>query len=198
VNVAYLTGLGWHRQREIVHQYAQNDRRVLPPTGIPIGNVQAGIGWNFIYQKEAVAISYPPDGDSPSVYPFYDRWSDAFNLSQEFVILNQARALACLSWLMAQSPLKSQPWRPPRVTVSRSIASNAPARPAETGSFTVSAPDVDLSHARVVWEAAGQEPVFARELAISRSKIGQQWLEVEAQLPDGRRVFAVTNAAAIR
>jgi hypothetical protein len=57
---------------------------------------------------------------------------------------------------------------------------------------------VDLSHARVVWEAAGQEPVFARELAISRSKIGQQWLEVEAQLPDGRRVFAVTNAAAIR
>ncbi|HKX63360.1 MAG TPA: glycoside hydrolase family 9 protein, partial [Verrucomicrobiae bacterium] len=29
VNVTYLTGLGWKRQREIVHQYAQNDRRVL-------------------------------------------------------------------------------------------------------------------------------------------------------------------------
>jgi hypothetical protein len=41
VNVTYLTGLGSRRQREIVDQYAQNDRRVLPPSGIPIGNIQA-------------------------------------------------------------------------------------------------------------------------------------------------------------
>src|SRR4029079_19173037 len=34
VNVSYVTGLGWKRQREIVHQYAQNDRRILPPGGI--------------------------------------------------------------------------------------------------------------------------------------------------------------------
>jgi hypothetical protein len=43
VNVTYLTGLGSRRQREIVDQYAQNDRRVLPPSGIPIGNIQAGL-----------------------------------------------------------------------------------------------------------------------------------------------------------
>jgi hypothetical protein len=111
VNLTYLTGLGWHRQREIVHQYAQNDRRVLPPSGIPLGNIQAGLGWIEIYKKELSELSFPTDGDSPSAYPFYDRWSDAFNLSQEFVILNQAKALACLSWLMAQTPLKTQPWK---------------------------------------------------------------------------------------
>jgi hypothetical protein len=42
LNVTYITGLGSRRQREIVHQYAQNDRRVLPPSGILLGNVQAG------------------------------------------------------------------------------------------------------------------------------------------------------------
>ena len=41
VNVTYLTGLGWKRQRDIVDQYAENDRRALPPTGIPLGNVQS-------------------------------------------------------------------------------------------------------------------------------------------------------------
>jgi hypothetical protein len=45
VNINYLTGLGWKRQREIVDQYAQNDRRILPPTGIPVGNIQGGFGW---------------------------------------------------------------------------------------------------------------------------------------------------------
>src|SRR5262249_1567191 len=35
VNMNYITGLGLRRQREIVHQYAQNDRRVLPPSGLP-------------------------------------------------------------------------------------------------------------------------------------------------------------------
>ena len=45
VNAAYLTGIGRHRQREIVDQYAQNDRRVLPPSGIPIGNIQASVDY---------------------------------------------------------------------------------------------------------------------------------------------------------
>ena len=40
LNLSFVTGLGCKRQREIVHLYAQNDRRVLPPTGIPLGNIQ--------------------------------------------------------------------------------------------------------------------------------------------------------------
>ena len=38
--------------------------------------------------------------------PIYDRWGDSFNLSTEFVTVNQARSLAYLAWLMARTPLK--------------------------------------------------------------------------------------------
>ncbi|MFN7139284.1 MAG: glycoside hydrolase family 9 protein, partial [Limisphaerales bacterium] len=39
LNMSYLTGVGRKRQRDIVHQYAQNDRRILPPSGIPLGAI---------------------------------------------------------------------------------------------------------------------------------------------------------------
>lgn len=93
VNVCYLTGLGWKRQREIVHQYAQNDRRILPPSGIPLGNLQSGFGWLDFYKEELGALSFPWDGAKENPYALYDRWGDSFNLQAEFVVVNQARAL---------------------------------------------------------------------------------------------------------
>ncbi|HWF20496.1 MAG TPA: glycoside hydrolase family 9 protein, partial [Verrucomicrobiae bacterium] len=111
VNICYLTGLGWKRPQEIVHQYSQNQRRALPPDGIPIGNLQAGYSWISQYQNELTALSFPSDGDETAPYAFYDRWADTFNLTTEFVILNQGRSLAYLAWLMARTPLKNQPWR---------------------------------------------------------------------------------------
>ena len=33
VNTTYVTGLGWQRQRVIVHQNALNYRECLPPSG---------------------------------------------------------------------------------------------------------------------------------------------------------------------
>jgi len=192
INVTFLTGLGYKRQREIVHQYAQNDRRILPPTGIPIGNIQAGFGWLELYQKELGNLSFPSDSDEQSTYPFYDRWGDSFNLSTEFVIINQARSLAYLAWLMAQTSLKSQPWK----SVSAQIT-GLPAKVSSGINVSVQlfAPNLDLHEARVVWEASGHEPAFGNSLSFSPSK-GAQWIEVEAQLPDGRRVFGVTNFTA--
>src|SRR5207248_3377491 len=96
VNVTYLTGLGWKRQRDIVHQYAQNDRRILPPSGIPLGNIQAGFQYLNNYGSELGALTFPSDGATNAPYPFYDRWADTFNTSTEFVAVNQARALASL------------------------------------------------------------------------------------------------------
>src|SRR5262249_34402361 len=61
VNACYITGLGWKRQREVVHHFAMNDRRSLPPDGIPIGNIQAGFMWLDNYKAELRALSYPPD-----------------------------------------------------------------------------------------------------------------------------------------
>jgi hypothetical protein len=190
VNVCYLTGLGFKRQREIVHQYAQNDRRVLPPTGIPLGNIQSGMAWIDLYKKLPAELSFPTDGDGPSPYPFYDRWGDTFNLTQEFVIVNQARALAYQAWLMARTSLKTQQWKS-AVGQIRSLPSKAVAK--QRASFDLDVEGFDVGSARVVWEAAEQEPTFGNQFGFTPGKGGTEWVEAEAQWPDGRRVFAIKN-----
>lgn len=92
VNVAHVTGLGWKRQREIVDQYSQSDRRLMPKTGIPLGNIQNGFVWVNTYGTELAALCYPSDSATTAPVPFYDRWGDAFNTTTEFVVLDQARA----------------------------------------------------------------------------------------------------------
>jgi len=190
VNITYLAGMGWKRQCEMVDQYAQNSRRALPPTGLPLGNIQAGIGWLDLYQREPGELSFPSDGDPQAPYPFYDRWSDSFNLSQEFVIVNQARALAYTAWLMAQTPLKNQPWKSAAAGIA-GLPGTARVRTAYM--VKICAPGLDLASARVVWETGGKEPVFGQSFAFTPTIGGAQRIEVEAQWPDGRRVFAMTN-----
>jgi Glycosyl hydrolase family 9/Cellulase N-terminal ig-like domain len=190
VNVSYLTGVGWKRQREIVHQYAQNDCRVLPPSGIPLGNIQGGFGWMDQYGKELGAVTFPPDGDGANPYPFYDRWGDSFNLTQEFVTMNQARALAYLSWVMARTPLKNQKWKSGDAQI---IGLPQNAAVGQKAVVNLSAPGLDLSHARIVWEGRDQIPAFGAHYDFVPANKGANWVEAEAMLPDGRRVYGVTN-----
>src|SRR4029079_11874154 len=154
-NVRYITGLGWKWQREIVHQYAQNDRRVLPPSGIPIGNIQSGFMWLDHYKKELSALSFPLDG-ARNTYPFYDRWGDSFNLSTEFVILAQGRGLGVAAWLMAPTPLKTQFWKPPNATIQTHASASCGA--------DLQAPGIDVSQARTVWEGDTLEPFMGQSL----------------------------------
>ncbi len=190
VNVTYMTGLGWKRQREIVDQYAQNARRVLPPSGIPLGNLQTGFGWIEQYKEELSALSFPSDGARENPYPLYDRWGDSFNLSQEFVILNQARELAYLAWLMAQNPLKVQSWRAASGQIAEISGSGTGGK---QQTFRLTCSELDLSSARIVWEAERQEPAFGQTFVLAPGTKRPAWVEAEAQLPDGRRVFAVKD-----
>jgi len=190
VNVTYLTGLGFKRQREIVDQYAQNDRRILPPTGIPLGNIQAGMTWLEPYKKLPAELSFPSDGEGQPSYPFYDRWGDNFNLTQEFVILNQARALAYQAWLMAGTSVRTQEWKS-AVGQIRSLPTKALAK--QIVSVALDVDGLDLHSARIIWEAAGQEPALRQQFTFVPGKEGSQWIEAEAQWPDGRRVFAIKN-----
>lgn len=187
VNVCYLTGLGWNRPREVVHQFAQNDRRKLPPDGIPIGNVQAAFMWLDNYKDDLKKLSFPADESGDSSYPIYDRWADSFNVQTEFVAVNQARALGAAAFLMAQTSLKTQPWSFATATISIQTATNK----------SVAALDVTqlpIADAQVIWEAQGQEPKAGSEFPLS-SGAKASWIEAEACWPDGRRVFAVTNLA---
>jgi hypothetical protein len=184
VNVVYLTGLGRTRQREIVHQYAQNDDRVLPPSGIPLGNIQGGFGWLYTYKEELDQLSFPPDGAGAVPYPIYDRWGDAFNLSQEFVILNQAKSLGYLAWLMAQTPLKTQSWKsaPARIQTSSDASGQR--------IYELKAEGLDLAEAKVVWERPRTEPWLGGTILRLTGKDTGAWIEAEAVMPDGRRVHA--------
>lgn len=188
VNVSYVTGLGWRRQREAVHQYAQNDHRILPPSGLPLGNVQAGFPFLHHYEKELGALTFPHDGAARGSYPFYDRWGDTFNTTTEFVVVDQARSLASLAFWMAQTPVKKQPWRAAAASIQK-----LPARLAvgESAVVQLQVAGLDPAEATIVWESRDREPEFASAFRLAPKNVGEQWVEAEMLWPDGRRAFAL-------
>jgi len=194
VNVAYVTGLGWKRQRQVVDQYSANDRRVLPKDGIPIGNIQAGFVWTWTYGGELTALCFPSDGADTAPYPFYDRWSDFWNVSTEASTSSIVRSYAATLWLAAQSALAGQPWRSTNATIQ------APAGPCLLGqpvAVSLQVADPNLDGARIVWEARDQEPSFGG-VNYTFTPVGNQgpyWIEAEVQWPDGRRAFAMQSVA---
>jgi hypothetical protein len=188
LNIAYLTGVGSRRQREIVSQYARNDERMLPPSGLPLGAVQAGPPWLSNYGADLGTLNFPSDGATVAPYPFYDRWMDTFNTMTEAVISQQARSLASLAFWAARTPLASQSG------VVATAAISAPTGYVPVGqAITVSlqCPGLDLTDARVVWESSDQEVTMGgTSWTFTPVAIGTQWIEAEATLPDGRRVAA--------
>jgi hypothetical protein len=91
---------------------------------------------------------------------------------------------------MAQTPLRHQAWNsaPASITgVPASITVNT------TVTASLSAPGFDLANARIVWETSGQDPAFGQSLVFTPAARGSDWIEAEAQTPDGRRVFAAMN-----
>jgi Glycosyl hydrolase family 9/Cellulase N-terminal ig-like domain len=193
VNVTFVTGLGRTRQREIVDQYAQNDRRVLPPTGIPIGNIQAAFQYMPDYGFDLRKASYPDDNAAVSPYPFYDRWSDAYNVTTEFIAVNQSRSLMVAAYLAGRSEAARKPWRGEGAVI---VGPRKPLGVREPNTFTVEVPGMDLSRARIVWEARGQDPAFGPSYKISPKVNGHIWVEVEAEWPDGRRASGAASFSA--
>ncbi|HZM02246.1 MAG TPA: glycoside hydrolase family 9 protein [Candidatus Saccharimonadales bacterium] len=192
VDMTFVTGIGWKRQHQIVSQYADNAVRALPPTGIPLGSVQTGFVTLSPYGTENGQLVYPPDSQSAASYPLYDRWADTFNTMTELVSPQQGRSLAAMAYLMAQSSPNSAAWNPTSVTAT---ITNLPAVAPDFAPISVglSVPGVDMSEATYVWEATGQDPTSGAVFNFEANSVGAQWIEVEALLPDGRRIFA-TNA----
>jgi hypothetical protein len=78
---------------------------------------------------------------------------------------------------MAQTSLTNQSWRAQPATIEHNAADVA-----------LKAGDLDLRQARIVWEAQGHGPVFGHTY---HGPSSVSWIETEAYLPDGRRVFGV-------
>ncbi|MEO7298482.1 MAG: glycoside hydrolase family 9 protein [Verrucomicrobiota bacterium] len=192
LNQSFITGIGFKRQREIVHQYAQNDRRVLPPSGLPLGNLQTGFPWISVYGSELGELSFPPDSSYNAPHAPYDRWADTFNTSTEFVNVQQARSLAVAAFLMAQTSLQSQPWRADWADI---YGLSGQPRQGESNTVSLTSDYLNLSEAQIVWEASDQEPALSPQFSFSPLTVGSQWVEAEATLVDGRRLFASTEFA---
>ncbi len=194
VNVSFVTGLGWKRHQDVVHHYAQNDRRALPLSGIVLGCIQQGFHWMPHYKGELGALCYPLDGAKDAPYPILDRWGDSFNLQMEFVVVNQARALATAAWLMAQTPVRAQEWRPVLAEIVGTPSSTQVGQQVTVRLKTPAGLDPRL--ARIEWEAQDQTPMFGPEFSFSPRHPGPQWIEVEASWPDGRRIFGTASFTA--
>jgi hypothetical protein len=194
LNLSYVTGLGLKRQRDIVSQWALNDSRVLPPSGIPVGNIGANFGYLWDYSGELEGLCFPSDGATVAPYPFYDRWGDSWNVSSEMVVLNQARSIGSLAFLAARTAFKTQPWKAP--ANAQIIVPTGTVPVGQPVTLSLEVPGLDLSQARITWEARDQEPAFGSTFTFSPKNNGAQWIEAEAQMPDGRRAFAKASFAA--
>ena len=187
LNLTYLTGIGWKRQREIVHQYAWNDDRVLPPNGIPLGSLQTGPVHTATYTTELAELTFPRDNATVPT-PFYDRWTDTNNVATEFVNTDQARALGAAAFIATLTSYRTQPYK----AITGATIEGVPANVSIGTPFTVSlkVPGMDLDGARIIWEATGQQPSYSSTYTFTPQSHGAQKIEVEAHWPDGRRAVA--------
>jgi hypothetical protein len=171
LNVSFLTGLGYKRQREMVHQYAVNDRRTLPPSGLPLGNIQRGFQADLqLYQNELSALTFPHDAAVSAAHAPYDIWGDVYNVTTEFVNPQQARSLAVASSLMAKTSLKTQAWKQ---TTAHIVLSASAVEIGESATASLQADDLDLSKAQIVWEARSYEPALTQEMRLAPSFVGR-------------------------
>lgn len=199
LNVSFVTGLGWSRQREIVDQYAWNNpAAVLPPSGKPVGNISDALKppGGFPYQN-LQTYAFPGYGNGANFFPLYDRWADAYNAIIEFVHLQMARSLAAAGAFARLSPLTNQVWRNASATIV--FPNGFPAF--STKCVAQLSTTQDLAGAQIVWDPGsapwnffGQNPVSGTNYTFIPAGVGEgRTLQAEAVLPDGRRVFASTN-----
>ncbi len=190
-NVSYLTGLGNKRQRQMTHQYAINDRRALPPSGLPLGSIQRGFQGNLpLYPNSELSnLTFPNDFAASSPFAPYDIWGDAYNVTTEFSIPIQARGLAATAALMAQTSLKDQPWTGANARIELTSASGQVSNTV-TASLTS---DLDFTGAQLVWEGRNEDPTSTNLFAMTPALVGRYWMEAEVVFPDGRRLFAANE-----
>jgi hypothetical protein len=193
VNVPYVTGLGWQRQRNVVDQYSLNDRRLLPKDGMPIGNITGQFLYTWIYGAEFAGLTFPGDYADTAPYPYYDRWCDDWNVSTEGSTTDLARGFAGLAWLVSRTSLTNQSWR----STNASISAPGTTLTGQPLTVTLNVADPNLSTARIIWEAQSQEPTYGTQsYTFIPATDGVYWVEAEVQWPDGRRAFAMNSVTA--
>ncbi len=188
INTSFVAGLGLKRPTQMVSQYRNTNRHILPPDGEPMSNVHSAFGFLPVYGSDLSGVSFPADGTGGGSYQLQDRYSDIWNVTTEFVTVNQGHALMSSAFLAGLTSSKSTPW----VATASPIQILVPSATVNVGSnvsLSLNLAGVDLSNARITWEARDQLPSFGPAYNLVPVSSGSQWVEVEIEYPDGRRIF---------
>ncbi len=174
------------RHREPV---GRSGSAVLPPSGIPVGNIQAIFGWFVGLWRGAVGTLLPV------------RFGNGGPLS---VLRSLVRQLECQCGVcdheLGSKPRCLASWRHKALQNAALEVRGGQDCGADI-TVEVGKP-VTVVHERagcrphgcaITWEARDQEPGVGPTYTLTPQNNGSQWVEAEAQLPDGRRVFAVTT-----
>jgi len=197
INVSRITGLGSYRQREIVDQFSQNNPlAVLPKSGVPLGNICDSLYSTPLYGYMD-PLCFPPIDRGSNFFALYDRWSEVHNVNTEFVHPQTAMAFIAAGYLVTSPSLKTQVWQ--RASGSIVFPNGVPTFGSRCVAQLTSTQD--LSQAQIVWDPSpaawdflGQNPAFGTNFTFIPASVGdQRTLQAEAVLPDGRRIFVVTN-----
>jgi len=92
-----------------------------------------------------------------------------------------------MAYLMAMTGIKDQSWKPLSGQIS---FGSSDVLPGTAASASLSASGLDLSSAQIVWEGRGADPFMGNLFQVTPEFLGPYWVEAEALLPDGRRIFA--------
>jgi len=183
LNVCCLTGTGYFRQYVIADQYAENDWRKLPPSGLLTGCLQEGNPVAGHKNDELRLISFPAADKQAGAYPLYDRWSDTGNFNSELTLVIQAKALSAAAYLMAESALKEQKYK--------FLTGKIIDKGKKNFAITSDRRDLNWENAFIIWEAEGCLPVSGGQVRWDKglSFLFRGELEAEVLFPDGRRMF---------
>lgn len=191
VSVSYLTGTGYKRQRETVNLLGLFDDREWPPSGIPLGNIQAGYFDIYGTAPEMELLSYPADGAATAPYAYYDRWSDAFNTTTEWVVSQAARSLATVAYVAALQGQTNQVWNSQAGLIV--LSTNKVLLGTNATCYLTNAAGIVATNALTLWEVEGETSTLGVVRTLMPTQAGYHRIEAEALLPDGRRLFGRTN-----
>lgn len=193
--ITFVTGTGDESPIEPVSQVARNDREKLPPSGTPVGNPTSGFSWLDRYQRTFSSLMYPPPSRDAGRFPLYDRFTDVFNTSTEATIVEMGQALAVGAAVFGASPLATAGTNlPPALTIA---GLPDPLPLGGTATLTVSAPGENLAQARITWETPQGYWTGGTSYVFTRTNAKALWLEVEAVMPDGRRLYGSRDIATV-
>ena len=187
LNLSYVNGLGDRRYKNIESQYAENDRHQVAPTGLIVGNVISGFVPVASYPS-LEHLSLPWDSSDITGCPMYDRGGDAPNYLTENTGMDEAKAVTVSAFLMGQGAFASQPWVPANSVITLTNTGN--------GMQCALQSSVDYRTAAPLWESFGNPLGTNSTYQHQVLATGDQWIETEFLLPDGRRLFATNTFAA--